>query len=224
VTCDAFDRPVLKRRAEPTYLEETLSARRRKELRRLERRLAEQLGAPLRVVDRCDHAAVRDDFVRLEASGWKGRAGTAIASSDAHRRCFDETSAAFAEAGRLQLLALEGGGRTVAMQWNLLAADAIFCLKVAYDEELASCSPGTQLEVSAIEAFHRRADINWIDSCTTPDNELINRLWPDRRTYRLGRRHAEERGRSLGARGCSLGGCAPRPAATPRRLSPRRRL
>ncbi len=139
----------------------------------------ERLGDPLRVVDRCDETSAREEFVRLEASGWKGRAGTAIGSTDAHRRCFDETSAAFAEAGRLQLLALEGGGRTVAMQWNLLAADAIFCLKVAHDEELASCSPGAQLEVGAIEAFHRRTDINWIDSCTTPDNELINRLWPD---------------------------------------------
>jgi hypothetical protein len=181
VTCDAFDRPVLRRRAEPTYLEEALSARRRKELRRLERRLVEQLGAPLRIVDRCDETAARDDFVRLEAAGWKGRAGTAIASSDSHRRFFEETCAAFADAGRLQLLALEGGGRTVAMQWNLLAADAIFCLKVAYDEDLASCSPGAQLEVRAVEAFHHRIEVNWIDSCTTPDNELINRLWPDRR-------------------------------------------
>jgi CelD/BcsL family acetyltransferase involved in cellulose biosynthesis len=67
------------------------------------------------------------------------------------------------------------------MQWNLLAADAIFCLKVAYDEDLASCSPGAQLEVRAVEAFHHRIEVNWIDSCTTPDNELINRLWPDRR-------------------------------------------
>lgn len=181
LTFDAFDRPVLKRRPEPTYLQETLSARRRKELRRLERRLGERLGDPLRVVDRGDETVARDDFVRLEASGWKGRAGTAIASNDAHRQCFFETSAAFAEAGRLQLLALEGGGHTVAMQWNLLAADAIFCLKVAYDEKVASCSPGAQLEVGAIEAFHDRTGVNWIDSCTTPDNELINRLWPDRR-------------------------------------------
>jgi hypothetical protein len=35
--------------------------------------------------------------------------------------------------------------------------------------------------VRAVEAFHHRIEVNWIDSCTTPDNELINRLWPDRR-------------------------------------------
>ena len=110
VTCDAFDRPVLRRRAEPTYLEEALSARRRKELRRLERRLVEQLGAPLRIVDRCDETAARDDFVRLEAAGWKGRAGTAIASSDSHRRFFEETCAAFADAGRFNCLRSREGG------------------------------------------------------------------------------------------------------------------
>jgi CelD/BcsL family acetyltransferase involved in cellulose biosynthesis len=178
---EAFDRGLLRRRAEDNYLDDGLSVKRRKEFRRLERRLADDLGVPLGVIDRGSDGSAPAEFSRLEAAGWKGRAGTALASSTRHNRFFVEVCAAFGKAGRLQMLALEGGERTVAMQCNLLAGEGLFCFKVAYDEDLAAYSPGAQLELGAVSEFHRRDDVEWMDSCAAPDNELINRLWPDRR-------------------------------------------
>jgi hypothetical protein len=29
--------------------------------------------------------------------------------------------------------------------------------------------------------FHRESDATWMDSCVEPDNEIVHRLWPDRR-------------------------------------------
>ncbi len=67
------------------------------------------------------------------------------------------------------------------MQCNIVADDALFCFKVAYDDGLARFSPGVQLEVDAVSAFHERAGVAVMDSCAEPDNALVNRLWPDRR-------------------------------------------
>lgn len=180
-TFESFERAVLRRRPEPSYLEETLSAKRRKELRRLERRLGDDLGAALVVAERGHERGALAEFARLEAEGWKGREGTALASNDRHARFFEELCLGFAGIGRLQLLGLQVAERTVAMQCNLVAGDALFCFKVAYDERLARYSPGLQLELRAVETFHAMSEVAWMDSCAAPDNQLMNGLWPDRR-------------------------------------------
>jgi CelD/BcsL family acetyltransferase involved in cellulose biosynthesis len=178
---ERFERATLRRRPEPDYLEGRVSAKKAKELRRLRRALERELGAEIDVRDRAGDGAAVEAFLRLEASGWKGRAGTAMAVIPGHDRFFREVCASFAEAGRLELLSLEAGGRELAMQCNLLAGGALFCFKVAYDDELARYSLGVQLELAAIDVFHARGDLAWMDSCADADNELINGLWPDRR-------------------------------------------
>jgi CelD/BcsL family acetyltransferase involved in cellulose biosynthesis len=173
------ERAALERRPEPTYLD-GLSPHHRREYGRLRRRLGEELGAEVTVHDRSDSPAAVGEFLRLEASGWKGREGTAMtASGDAElfRRLCEE----FASQGRLQMLSLEAGGRVAAMKCNLKAGDALFGFKIAFDEELRRFSPGIQLEVENVDVFHQRSEL-LTDSCATPTNEMINRLWPDRRT------------------------------------------
>jgi len=176
---EAFERASIDRRPEATYLD-GLSSSRRKELRRLSRRLDEQVDGGVATVDRAGSPAAVDGFLTLERSGWKGQAGTAMSSDPAHARFLHEVCATFASAGRLELLALEGGGRTLAMQCNLLAGGCLFSFKVAHDEAYGRYSPGVQLELAAIEAFHARDAATRMDSCADPGNELINRLWPDR--------------------------------------------
>jgi len=119
-------------------------------------------------------------FLALERAGWKGRAGTAFASSPRHAEFFRTVCERFADAGRLELLAFEAGDRTLAMKCNLLAGEAVFCFKIAFDEEFARFSPGLQLELDNVERFHE-GSAAWMDSCAAPDHPMINRLWPDRR-------------------------------------------
>ncbi len=178
---EGFERAALRRRPEATYLEETLKPSRRKELRRLQRRLEDELGEPATLEDRAGDPSACEEFMRLEASGWKGREGTALLADDAHAAFFRDVCAAYAAQGRLQLLRLGTPDHAVAMQCNLVAGDTLFCLKVAYDEGFARWSPGVQLEARAVDVFHGRADVQLADSCADPDNELINRMWPDRR-------------------------------------------
>ncbi len=172
------DRAALRRRPGPDYLDD-MRPHHRRELGRLRRRLEGETGS-VRVVDSAGDPAAVERFLRLEGKGWKGRTGTAFASSSRHAAFLFEVCRNFAGAGRLELLEMTAGGTTVAMKCNLLAGDAVFCFKIAFDEEWARFSPGVLLEVENVERFHA-GEATWMDSCADPDNAMINRLWPDRR-------------------------------------------
>jgi CelD/BcsL family acetyltransferase involved in cellulose biosynthesis len=178
---EAFDRAALMRREEPDYLKEKLSKGRARELRRLRRQLSEQLDAPLEVHDRSGDTEAIEDFLRAEAAGWKGQEGTAFARRPEYAEFFREICTRFAAAGRLQLLVLSGAGEDVAWKVNFVAGDTVYCFKIAYAEPFARYSPGVQLELDFVEIFHGTSS-HWSDSCAAPDNEMINRLWPDRRS------------------------------------------
>jgi CelD/BcsL family acetyltransferase involved in cellulose biosynthesis len=151
----------------------------RRDHERQGRRLAEQLGGELETRDRAGDDAAVERFLDLEAAGWKGRSATAM-KTRGDGDFFRQVCARFAAAGRLELLELGAGERVVAMKCNLRAGDGLFAFKIAFDDSLAKFSPGIQLELENMRRFDR-GDAAWFDSCAEPDNQMINRLWPDRR-------------------------------------------
>lgn len=181
VQFERIERAALVRRPEPTYLS-SMRPHRRRELNRQERGLERELGGSLLLRDRSEEPAAYGDFLQLEAAGWKGRNGTAFACDPGHAAFFRTICAAYARAGRLQLLDLSVDGRTVAMKCNLLAGDVIFCFKIAFDEQYAAYSPGLLLERRTVDVFHTETEAASMDSCADPHNAMINRLWPDRRS------------------------------------------
>lgn len=182
VELEVFERPTLHRRALRERLDGGLSAHHRRELARKLRRLEGELGA-VELVDRSGDPAAYREFLALEHSGWKGANGSALACDPGHAGFFQELCQRFAAAGRLQLLSLQSERRVVAMMCNLLAGEVAFGFKIAFDERLARCSPGMQLQLAYIERF-RAGGWSWTDSCTNQDNDTINRLWPGRRVLR----------------------------------------
>ena len=158
-----------------------LSAKHRRNFERLLRRLGEQMGSEVELRDRAGDEDAVEQFLRLEAQGWKGHAGTAFASIPGHDDFFRSLCRGFAERGELELLSLEAGGEPVAIQANLRAGEGRFCFKLAVDERWHAFSPGVQLELEMSRRFLRTAGGGWMDSCAAPDNEMINRLWPGRR-------------------------------------------
>lgn len=158
-----------------------LSRKRRKDLARRRRRLEEELDADLEMRRVAADDASIERFLDLERSGWKGDEGTALASDPAHADFFRRFCRDFAAEGRLELLALTAGDRTVAMLCDLRSGDGRFAVKVAYDAELNRFGPGVQLEYESIRDFYESGDASWVDSCADPGNEMINQLWPGRR-------------------------------------------
>ena len=157
-----------------------LSTRRRADLRRTRRRLEERLGAEVELVQVEPDGQALEEFLRLEASGWKGEAGTAFAAEATHAAFFTELCHRFAGLGRLELTAMRCGGRTLAMATMLTARDCRYAFKIAFDEEFRKQAPGTQLIVEVAENPPNGAAA-FADSCSDPDNDTLNRLWPDRR-------------------------------------------
>jgi CelD/BcsL family acetyltransferase involved in cellulose biosynthesis len=173
---------LLRARDADECLRAAVSGARIKELRRLERRVFE-LGDvhydALGPADDLDRWI--DEFLDLEASGWKGRNGTAIAARDAHREFFVEMAHGARRRDRLRITALRVRARPIAMLCNLLAPPGSFAFKTAYSEEFASFSPGRLIEVDNLRRFHAEASLQWMDSCAEPGHPMIERLWRDRR-------------------------------------------
>ena len=169
------------------YLRGALSRKRRKELKRLENRLNEMGQLTYEVLENeSDAAPWIDQFLALEASGWKGRAGTAFANEESHHQFFRDVAMEAFKRGRLMMLALKLNGKPLAMKFNLLAGDGAFACKIAFDEEYARFSPGVLLELDNIHRLHNADSAHWskacwMDSCAIPDHFMINRLWSERR-------------------------------------------
>lgn len=158
-----------------------LSSKRRRENARLGRRLGEALGDGVAVLDRSEDPQAVEDFLQLEAAGWKGGGGTALASTAAHAEFFRRMCDGFRAAGRLNFLSLESSGRLTAMKCNLIAGEAIYCFKTSFDESLAEFSPGVQLERALADHESDNERVHLIDTCAEAGNEMANRVWPDRR-------------------------------------------
>ncbi|MFG0336207.1 MAG: GNAT family N-acetyltransferase [Maioricimonas sp. JB049] len=167
------------------YVAESLTSHNRRELRRQRRRLAEQGDIAVRVNNGNGFFDYwMEQFLDLEAAGWKGEAGTAIGLDERHRQFFREITCAAAERKQLMLLGLFLNNEPVAMKWNFRSAAGSFAFKIAYDEKYARFSPGVHLEIENIRVLQQMPSIRWMDSCAVPQHFMINRLWRQRRTIR----------------------------------------
>jgi len=121
-------------------------------VRRLERRLAE-LGAVVTPLARpVDVDADIDRALALEASGWKGRRGTAIANDPATERFYRSVARAFANRDELRLSSVTLEGELVAFDLCLVANGRLWIPKGSIDERHRRLSPGIVLLVAEIEA------------------------------------------------------------------------
>lgn len=163
------------------YWDAAVRAKKRKELRRQANRLAEQGAVRFRRWQAGEPIDPWiDAFLDLEVRGWKGRAGSALASLGDTQAWFRAILAGAAEAGRLDMRALELDARPLAMLINFLAPPGGFSFKTAFDEDYARFSPGVLLQQANLDLLDDPA-IAWIDSCAAPGHPMIDSVWRERR-------------------------------------------
>jgi CelD/BcsL family acetyltransferase involved in cellulose biosynthesis len=180
---DTWQRVTLRRRPEPTYLEEAQGPVHRRELRRRFRRLADAMGGEPTLVDRTADPGGIEEFLRLEAKGWKGAAGRAMAvAADGTEAFFREVCANFGAQGRFRLLSLERGGLPAAMACYLVSGSTLFVRWIAFDADFDRYSPGAQLDAAMFQYFHAADGLDSVDSCNRAHDHSMDHLWPDRRT------------------------------------------
>jgi hypothetical protein len=166
-----------------SYLANSLCARKRKDLNRRFRRLEELGETEFRWetgFDGIEHWI--DDFLALEAAGWKGEAGSGLACDPATEGLFRESLTGAARRDRLVRLSLRLNGRPIAMLSTFLTPPGAFGFKTAFDENYSRFSPGFLLEREFLTAL-KRFDIGWCDSCAAADHSVMNRIWSERRPF-----------------------------------------
>jgi hypothetical protein len=164
------------------YLNKALSGRRRKEMRAQARRLSEQ--GKIEFTDTVDEAEVDiwlSDFLNLEAGGWKGKEGSAIASKHEDKEFFIEVAREGYRRGRLRMLSLKLDGKPIAQKLDVTTGRVSFAFKIAYNEEYARFSPGVLLEMENLRRLHNPPLYDWVDSCAITLHFMINRLFTSRR-------------------------------------------
>jgi CelD/BcsL family acetyltransferase involved in cellulose biosynthesis len=99
------------------------------------------------------------EFEQLEASGWKGQRGSAITMRRGFHEFFSATLQANAEQRRVRIDRLALDGKTIAIQFGLVAHGRYFLIKPTFDERWGELSPGQQLTHDAIlESIRERLE------------------------------------------------------------------
>jgi CelD/BcsL family acetyltransferase involved in cellulose biosynthesis len=89
-----------------------------------------------------------ETFYSLEASGWKSVGGTAIRQRSDAKRFFDGLVSRDPDGTWISILSVDR--KPIAAQLIRIHAETMFLLKVAYDEEYATCSPGQLITARAM--------------------------------------------------------------------------
>lgn len=124
-----------------------------------------------------------DQFLELEAAGWKGDYGTAFLSAKEHelfaRHAFSGNSEGQA---RCIIDSLLLDGEPIALSINISSGSVAFTPKCAYSEKWRRYSPGIVLEYLVVERFYAQSEFAEMDAATVALDHVVRDLWNARMT------------------------------------------
>ncbi len=181
---ESFTRALLRPGADAdAYIQSALAPKHRRELGRMRRRLAELGRLEVRRLNPDDDPAPwLQQFLALEAAGWKGTERTALGCAESERAYFTTIVNEAHRRGQLMMLGLFLDDKPLALKCNFRTGAGAFTFKIAFDELYDKYSPGVQLELDNIAQAHQMPGLEWMDSCAIADHSMIDRLWTERRT------------------------------------------
>ena len=162
-------------------LREALGTRKLKELRRQRHRLAEHGPVVFEIARKPDEIRpALETLLQLEASGWKGKRGTALMQDAGDATFIRRAVPALAETAQCEIITLRAGTTPVAAGIVLRHQDRAFFFKLGVDERFAKYSPGVQLTLELTRYLCADPAIRLVDSTAAPDHPMINPIWRGR--------------------------------------------
>ena len=179
------ERPVLRSNEDPeTYLTNAIGKNHRREYRRQWRRLSETGQLEYRVIsDKTLAISAFEDFLTLEAAGWKGTRGTAFLSKQSDANFAREAVRALAERDLVRIHILELNNKVIASLVVFVQDDQAWTWKTAYDEALRTYSPGVLLMIEVLKNHLENPALRITDSCAIPDHPVMSRLFHERESF-----------------------------------------
>lgn len=161
-----------------------LSASRRKNLRRGRRHLVEEHGQELRIVDVTDEPDVVEQFLDLEAAGWKGdraKGGEARRVVPGAAAWFTGLVEAYRERSEAHVLRVGAAAEPVYLAVRVRRDGVVFSISDAYDPAWSAHSPGAWGRLLGMRLLAEVPGTVLVDSCIDPrryPDETL--LYPDR--------------------------------------------
>lgn len=159
-----------------------LSKQRKKSITRANKKLSQAGNVKIERLDKPEALEQwLEGFLQMEHAGWKGenKSSTLAIAEDAVYFRTMVRSAYVQKALNFFRLTLDGNPITYTL--DLLSEPYGYCHKSAYDETYRNYSPGVILEYESMKYYLSNKGFDLIDSCTAPDNDMLNSLWPGSR-------------------------------------------
>jgi CelD/BcsL family acetyltransferase involved in cellulose biosynthesis len=179
-----WERAILERSAAPDateYLSRAMSSASRKRLRNKRRALQE--GGELTLIAHAEGpiAAAFDLFMTIEASGWKGRAGTALRQKPDDAAYVRSVMEAMAARNRAWIVEMRCGDQALAVGLILRCGGEASFWKTAYDEEKARFSPGVIFDTMVTEWLYDQPWFLRLDTGSDDSVDPDTLIWKERR-------------------------------------------
>jgi CelD/BcsL family acetyltransferase involved in cellulose biosynthesis len=180
----SFRRAGLDARQNPdAVLRDALSAKKLKELRRQRNRLEDEGPVSFEVADTPERIGpALEAFLALEAKGWKGTRGTALAQHAGDATFIRTAAPALAARGQFAVVRLVRGSDTLAAGLILREGGRAFFFKIAMDETVARLSPGVQLTLDLTTFLCADPAVHFADSAADAESPMIDHIWRERIT------------------------------------------
>lgn len=184
LTAERQTRPILRGGGGVAAFDAMVPAKRRRDLDRQLRKLGEAGGVSHVTASSPTEVAVAfETFLAVEASGWKGRRGTAVRRSRAIRRFATDAITQMARRNLVRIDTLRVGERPAAVLVRIEHGGLAIPWKIAYDEDLAGLSPGKQLMADASRRWLADGKTKRVDPICEEDNPTVSLLWRHREPY-----------------------------------------
>lgn len=164
-----------------TYLKDSIKTSHMREMRRQWNHLSKLGTVAYQVARQPRDILVRmEEFLLLEASGWKGKKRTAMLSDRLHAAFAREAVNNLAEIDAARIHTIDIDGKAIASMIVLMMNGEAYTWKTAFDEDHARYSPGKLLLAQLTEWHLDDANIVRTDSCAIPDHPIMSRFWQER--------------------------------------------
>lgn len=181
---ETHKRPMLESQSDADeYLRQSMGPHHRRDVARQWRKLSELGTLSYDVARQTDDIHRRlEEFLALEAKGWKGRKRTALVS-DRFRAAFArEAIANLAEVDSVRIHTLNLNGNAIASMIVFITMGEAYTWKTCYDENYAKYSPGKLLATRITDWHLDDLNIRRTDSCAIEKHPLMSHIWQERET------------------------------------------
>lgn len=178
-----FSRAILRKATDvEEYLASVVSSEKRRDLGRKVRRLEDLGEVSFQSPESLQKMQTMvSQFLQIEEKGWKGKANTALLCNTADTDFFRAITDSAWQRDQLLLKGLYLDDTPLALRCSFMSQETAFFFKPTYDEDYRAYSPGVLLEMATIRDVFASEKLQAMDSCTSPDNELINQIYRNRR-------------------------------------------